>query len=164
MGPPPCCLYDPAFRRARSSGKQRAQKDLWSRAAGITSVMLAEGPVKSHPQAAVQPPGKKSPGPLQWDRRCHLPLGLCAKLLALRATASTSTAAMASDSGSSMASGTRTCVEDRVEEEEAAAARAAEGPTEAGPKDRWRMTSSNVMARAAMAAQVAANSSGTSRM
>ena len=33
-----------------------------------------------------------------------------------------------------------------------------------GPKERWRKTSSSVIARAALAAQVAASSNGTSRM
>ena len=51
-----------------------------------------------------------------------------------------------------------------AEDEEAAAAGAANGPMKEGPRERWRTTSSSVKVRAALAAQVAANSSGTSRM
>ena len=64
-----------------------------------------------------------------------------------------------------MASGTATAAE--AEEEEGAGVVEEGGHDEtltASPRERWRKTSSKVIVRAALAARVAANSSGASRI
>ena len=155
--------YAPLFNSARCSGKQRAQNHLWQSAAGSSSAKEANEPANAQPHAADQP--KAAPDRPLCESRCHLPLGLAKNLQALIGSAATSSARIASESASTMTSGT-TAAEGKDEEEDARVVDDGgnDEELEAGARERWRTTSSKVIVRAALAAHVAASSRGTSRM